>query len=182
MSSYFETIYKEIAGETGIGNRHAAPRLDSVVVSVGVGKKRDDKAFVEAVEKDLEKITGQHPHKRLARKAIAGFNVRAGNLVGFRVTLRGKRMEDFARRFVDVTLPRVRDFRGLSVKSMDGHGNLSVGLKEQLPFPEIHADKTDVLFGVQATFVTTAKDDETGELLLRKLGFPLIEKGNESQN
>lgn len=178
MSSQFEQIYKNIAKEEGQDNMHAAPRLDRVVVNVGVGKHRDNKSHIEAVQKDLEKITGQHPHARVARKAIAGFNVRAGNLVGYRVTLRGKRMEDFTRRFVGVTLPRVRDFRGLSIKSMDGKGNLSVGLKEQLSFPEIHADKTDVIFGVQVTFVTTTNDNESGVRLFRGLGFPMADKAD----
>jgi len=154
-------------------NVHAVPRVQKVVVSVGVGKNRDNDAYLEAVKKDLKNITGQHPAERRARKSVAGFNVRQGNLVGFQVTLRGKRAEDFVNRFVNVTLPRVRDFRGLSTKLMDGHGNISVGLREQLAFPEVHADQTDVVFGAQVTVTTTAKTNEEGEMLLRGLGFPL---------
>lgn len=154
-------------------NVHVAPRVTHIVVNVGVGKHRDDKAYLEAVRKDLKAITGQAPHERRAKRAVSGFNVRRGNLVGYRVTLRGQRGEDFIRRLVHVTLPRVRDFRGVASKSFDGHGNLSIGLSEQLAFPEIHPEKTDVVFGVQVTLVTSAQDDKAGADLLRSLGFPL---------
>jgi large subunit ribosomal protein L5 len=156
-------------------NIHSVPRIREVVVNVGVGKHRDNKQHLEAVQRDLALITGQRPHARLARKAIAGFNVRQGNIVAYRVTLHGQRMEDFVQRFVHVTLPRVRDFRGLSPKSLDGHGNLNVGLREHLPFPEIHPEETDVIFGVQVTFVTTAATDEEAMVLLRELRFPLTD-------
>lgn len=163
---------KKLALHLGIKNIHAVPRVQKIVVSVGVGKQRDNKQHVEAVQKDLAAITGQKPRHHVARASVAGFNVREGNLVGYTVTLRGKRMEDFLTRFVDITLPRVRDFRGLSLKVLDGQGNASIGLTEQLAFPEIHADKTDVIFGVGITFVTTAKNNETAEQMFRALGFP----------
>jgi large subunit ribosomal protein L5 len=163
---------KKLAESLGIKNIHAVPRVTKVVVTVGVGKQRDNKQHIEAVQKDLAAITGQKPRERRARQSIAGFNVREGNLVGYTVTLRGKRMEDFLTRFVDVTLPRVRDFRGLSLSVLDGQGNASIGLTEHLPFPEIQADKTDVIFGVGITFVTTAKNNETAEQMFRALGFP----------
>lgn len=153
-------------------NPHAVPRITKVVVTVGVGKQREDKAHLEAVVGDLARITGQHPQVRTAKKAIAGFKVREGNTVGYKVTLRGKRMEDFITRFVHVTLPRVRDFRGLVKTSLDGQGNLSVGLSEQLAFPEIHADQTDVIFGVEATFVTSMDDSQAALELFTSLGFP----------
>ena len=162
----------KLAASLGIKNIHAVPRVTKVVVSVGVGKNRDNKQHIEAVQKDLAAITGQKPRARSARASVAGFNVREGNLVGYTVTLRGKRMEDFLTRFVDITLPRVRDFRGLSLKVLDGNGNASIGLTEHLAFPEIHADKTDVIFGVGITFVTTAKNNETAEQMFRALGFP----------
>lgn len=164
---------RKLAESLGITNIHSVPRVTKVMVNVGVGKNRDNKQYIEAVQKDLATITGQKPRERRARKSIAGFNVREGNLVGYTVTLRGKRMEDFLTRFVDVTLPRVRDFRGLSLHILDGNGNASIGLTEQLAFPEIHADKTDVIFGVGVTFVTTAKDNKTAEQMFRALGFPL---------
>ncbi|MCE9642800.1 MAG: 50S ribosomal protein L5 [Candidatus Andersenbacteria bacterium] len=163
---------KKLAEAMKIENIHAVPRITKVMVTVGVGKNRDNKQYVEAIQKDLAAITGQKPKETHAKKSIAGFNVREGNLVGYSVTLRGKRMEDFITRFVDVTLPRVRDFRGLSLKVLDGYGNASIGLTEQLAFPEIHADKTDVIFGVGITFVSTAKDNQTAEQMLRALGFP----------
>lgn len=175
MAHDFKAEYAALAQKLGVQNVHAVPRIKTVVVNVGVGKQRDDKNYVEAVQRDLAKITGQKPHARHARKSIAGFNVRQGNLVAYRVTLRGRRMVDFTQRFVNVTLPRVRDFRGLPTSSLDGQGNLSVGLKEHLAFPEIHSDKTDVIFGVQVTFSTTAKSNEQGEALFRGLGFPLTD-------
>lgn len=160
--------------EVKAGNVHAVPRVDKVVVNVGVGKTRDDKKYLADVVDGLQAITGQMPHECRAKKAIAGFKVRQGNLVGYRVTLRGRRMDDFIKRFIGVTLPRVRDFRGIGMSSFDGKGNLSVGLTEQLAFPEVQVEKTDTLFGVQITFVTTANDDGEGEVLFRSLGFPLI--------
>lgn len=163
---------KKLAETLGIKNIHAVPRVTKVVVTVGVGKNRDNKTYIEAVQKDLAVITGQKPRERRARQSIAGFNVREGNLVGYSVTLRGKRMEDFMTRFVETALPRVRDFRGLSLSVLDGQGNASIGLTEHLAFPEIHADKTDTIFGVGITFVTTAKDNETAEQMFRALGFP----------
>ena len=161
--------------DMGISNLHAVPGVIKVTVSVGVGKHRDEEKFLEAVKGDLAAITGQASRERIAKKSVAGFNVREGDLVGYQVTLRGKRAEDFVNRFVNITLPRVRDFRGLPVSIIDGQGNISVGLKEQLPFPEIHPDKTDVVFGLQVTVTTSAKTNEEGEKLLRALGFPLIE-------
>lgn len=155
------------------GNIHAVPKVTKVTVSVGVGKRRDDAKHIEAVRRDLAAITGQSPAERRAKKSVAGFNVREGNLVGFQVTLRGRRAEDFVTRLVHVTLPRVRDFRGVPATAFDGQGNLSLGLREQLPFPEIHADKTDVLFGLQITISTSATTDQAGEALLRAMGFPL---------
>ncbi|MBI3255559.1 MAG: 50S ribosomal protein L5 [Candidatus Andersenbacteria bacterium] len=170
--SIFSDTTKKMMKAMDIKNIHAVPRITKVIVSVGVGKLRDVKGHIEAVEKDLALITGQKPQQRLARKAVAGFAVRAGNIVGYKATLRGKRMEDFVERFVNITLPRVRDFRGLSLKGLDGQGNLSVGVSEHLAFPEIHPDKTDIIFGVEATFVTSATSDAQAEQLFRALGFP----------
>ncbi len=175
MATLFATEYKKVQEDLARTNIHSVPRIKEVVINVGVGKNRDNKQYLEAVQRDLALISGQRPHERLARKAIAGFNVRQGNIVAYRVTLHGKRMEDFVQRFVHVTLPRVRDFRGLSPKSLDGHGNLNVGLREHLPFPEIHPEETDVIFGVQVTFVTTATTDEEALVLFRTLRFPLTD-------
>lgn len=163
---------KKLATSLGITNIHAVPRVTKVLVNVGVGKNRDNKTYIEAVQKDLAAITGQKPSERRAKKSIAGFNVREGNLVGYTVTLRGKRMEQFLDRFVGTVLPRIRDFRGLSLSVLDGQGNVSIGLTEHLAFPEIRADKTDIIFGVGITFVTTATNNETAEQMFRALGFP----------
>lgn len=167
-----EKVYQKLGEAMSITNPHAIPRVTKIVVNVGVGKARDNKEHVEAVRRDLAAITGQAPSERRARKAVAGFNVRQGNLVGYTVTLRGQRMDDFLQRFVHVTLPRVRDFRGLSKTSFDGRGNLSVGLREHLAFPEIHTDQTDVIFGVEVTFVTSTDTDEAAEQMFLALGFP----------
>lgn len=174
-STSVDRVVKTLMKELNISNVHAVPHISRVVVNVGVGKRRDEKAFLEAVQKDVNAITGQAPHERRARRAVSQFNVRRGSLVGYRVTLRGKRRDDFVSRFIHVTLPRVRDFRGLNPASLDGHGNLNVGLSEQLAFPEVHSEKTDVVFGLQVTFVTTAQTDEMGMALFKTLGFPLRE-------
>lgn len=175
MADYFATAAARLKEELKLKNIHEVPRITSVVVSVGVGKQRDNASFLKAVLHDLAAITGQQPQVRTARKAVSGFNVREGNLVAYRVTLRGQRAEHFTERFVKVTMPRVRDFRGIPRYSLDGHGNLSVGITEQLPFPEIHADKVDVIFGLQVTFVTQGGTNARGEALFRALGFPLAE-------
>lgn len=169
----FQQTKEILAKNLKRGNVQAVPKVDKVVVNVGVGKKRDDAKYVEAVRQDLAAITGQAAAERRAKKSVAGFNVRQGNLVGFQVTLRGQRAEDFLTRLIHITLPRVRDFRGVPASSLDGRGNINIGLKEQLPFPEIHSDKTDVLFGVRITITTTAKTNAEGEALLRAMRFPL---------
>lgn len=170
-------ITTKLSETLGIQNIHAVPRVTKVLVSVGVGKNRDNTQHIEAVQRDLAAITGQKPKSNTAKQSVAGFNVREGNLVAYTVTLRGKRMEDFITRFVHVALPRVRDFRGLSLSVLDGQGNATIGLTEQLAFPEIQADKTDVIFGVRITFVTTATNNEEAEKMFRALGFPFREQG-----
>jgi large subunit ribosomal protein L5 len=181
MASIFTKEYDALRQELGRDNVNAVPRVIRVVLNVGVGKNRDSESYTQAVKRDVAAITGQAPHERRARKAVAGFNVRQGNLVGYRVTLRGKRMEDFIKRFTTMTLPRVRDFRGLPVTALDGQGNLSVGLREHLPFPEIKPEQTDVIFGVQVTFVTTAQTNAEGEALFKMLGFPLTAEETENE-
>jgi len=175
MTDYTSPELVAVRAKLGIKNIHETPVVKKVTVSCGVGKQRDDKQFLESVRRDLAVITGQAPQERRARMAIAGFNVRENNIVGYKITLRGKRADDFVRRFVRTTLPRVRDFRGVPLTSIDAAGNLSVGITEQLAFPEIHPEKTDVTFGVEATFTTTAKNREEAEVLFRELGFPLTQ-------
>lgn len=172
MSVLTETT-KTLMKQGGYKNAHDVPRVVAAIVHTGVGKQRDNASMIAAIERDLAAITGQKPHQRPAKKAVSGFTVREGNLVGLRVTLRGKRMEDFIQRFVRATLPRVRDFRGIPFTALDAHGNLNVGLREHLPFPEIRPEQTDVIFGLQVTFVTTAASREEGRTLFKALGFPL---------
>jgi large subunit ribosomal protein L5 len=158
----------------GLGrtNPLAVPRIVKVVVASGVGKIRDNEKGLEEVARTLTTITGQKPKQTLARKAIASFKVRKGAPVGFMVTLRGKRMEDFLRRLVHVVLPRIRDFRGLSRTGFDEQGNFSVGISEQIVFPEVSPDSIQALHGLEITIVTTAKTPQEGQALLAAWGFP----------
>ncbi|MEG1181258.1 MAG: 50S ribosomal protein L5 [Oscillospiraceae bacterium] len=148
------------------------PKLEKVVVNVGCGEARDNPKIMEAILADLTKITGQHPIVCNAKKSVANFKLREGMPVGAKVTLRGDRMYEFVDRFFNVALPRVRDFRGINGDSFDGRGNYSVGIKEQLIFPEIDYDKIDALRGMDIAFVTTAKTDEEAKELLAALGAP----------
>lgn len=173
MNTYLASALQQVQTHLRIANVHRVPRITQVVVNVGVGSNRQNAGWLSAVTSDLKLITGQAPQERRARQAVSGFGVRQGELVGYRITLRGRRMNDFVERFVKIVLPRVRDFRGVPRSSFDGRGNLSVGLNEQLAFPEIRADKTDIMFGLQVTFVTSAKDDKEGEAVFQALGFPL---------
>lgn len=146
--------------------------LQKIVVNMGVGRAREDKDFLESARRDLALITGQKPAERPAKRAIAGFKVRAGELIGLTVTLRGERMWSFFRKLVGVILPRLRDFRGVSRRSFDGRGNYSLGITEHNVFPEIDPNKAGKIKSLEITIVTTAKDDESGFNLLKELGMP----------
>ena len=148
------------------------PKLDKVVINVACGEARDNSKIVDAVTSDLMQITGQRPIVCRAKKSVANFKVRDGQIVGFKVTLRGERMYEFVDRFFNVALPRVRDFRGINPDAFDGRGNYSVGIKEQLIFPEIDYDKIDKVRGMDINFVTTAKTDEEARELLTLMGAP----------
>jgi len=151
--------------------------LEKIVVSMGTGKQSDDSKYLESATNDLEVITGQKPAVRSAKKAIAAFKLRAGEPVGLMVTLRGKRMRDFFEKLVNIVLPRLRDFHGVSRKSFDGSGNYSLGIEEHTVFPEIDPNKVGRVKGLEVTIVTTAGDDKEGLELLEKLGMP-FEKTN----
>ncbi len=153
-------------------NVMAIPKLDKVVINIGLGEVTQNPKALDAALNDLTLITGQKPVVTRAKKSIAGFKLREGMPVGVKVTLRGDRMYEFVDRLLSVALPRVRDFRGVSPKSFDGRGNYSLGLKEQLIFPEIEYDKIDKLRGMEIVFATTAKTDEEGRALLKLLGMP----------
>ena len=148
------------------------PRIEKVVVNVGLGEAMDDSKALEAALTDLTTITGQKPIQTKSRRDIANFKLRAGRIIGTKVTLRGDRMWAFLDRLVNVALPRVRDFRGVSPNSFDGRGNYTLGLRDQLIFPEIEYDKIDKLRGMEITIVTTAKNDEHSRALLKFLGMP----------
>jgi large subunit ribosomal protein L5 len=169
---YQDEVVAALTEEFGYRNVMEVPRLYKVSVNIGLGEAiRDAKALDNAM-RDLTLITGQRPVITRARKSIAAFKVRAGMPVGLMVTLRGNRMYDFLDRLFNVALPRIRDFRGLSSKSFDGRGNYSIGLREQLVFPEIDYDSIDRLRGLEVSIVTTARSDAEGKALLRHLGLP----------
>lgn len=156
----------------GYGNVNQVPRLEKIVVNMGVGGATQDAKLLESAIADLTIITGQKPAITRAKKSIASFKLRAGMAIGAKVTLRGDRMWEFFDRLLSTALPRIRDFRGVSAKAFDGRGNYSLGVGEQLIFPEIDYDKVDKIRGMDITFVTTAKTDEECKVLLEQFGFP----------
>lgn len=174
---YKETYVKELQAELGLDNVHQVPKLEKIVVSVGIGKNKDDKRFYEVVRNTLTKITGQSPVDRMAKKSIAGFKIRAGmNRVGISVTLREARMYEFLDRLANVALPRVRDFHGIKTK-FDGGGNYNLGIVEQSIFPELSFEETQVLHGLQITFTIDNQDAAHSRALLEKFGLPFEKQG-----
>ena len=169
---YNNEIKDALMKEFNYSSVMAVPKLEKIVVNIGVGDGSHDDKLIEAARKDLETITGQHAVITKAKKSIAGFKIREGMEIGCKVTLRSRKMYDFAERLFNVALTRVRDFRGLSPNSFDGRGNYSMGVKEQLIFPEIEYDKIDKIRGMDIIFVTTAKTDEEAKALLELLGMP----------
>lgn len=169
---YLNEVVPALQEQFKYTNVMAIPKLDKVVINIGLGEAVANPKALDAALNDLTLITGQKPVVTRAKKSIAGFKLREGMPVGVKVTLRGDRMYEFVDRLVSVALPRVRDFRGVSQKSFDGRGNYSLGLKEQLIFPEIEYDKIDKLRGMEIIFATTAKTDEEGRALLKLLGMP----------
>lgn len=172
QETYRTKVVPALEKQFGYGNVMAVPRVEKVVINVGVGRLREPKEH-EEVLRYLALITGQRPHPRLARRAIAAFKSRIGMTVGYRVTLRGKRMFDFLTRFIHIALPRTRDFRGIPVSSFDANGNLTIGVKEHIVFPEMTGEDYRLLFGFEVTVVTTAERREEGVLLFKSLGFPM---------
>src|SRR5512134_3765465 len=160
----------------GFKNVMQVPRIEKVVVNIGLGEALDNPKALEAAIADLTTITGQKPVSTKAKKSIANFKLREGRLIGTKVTLRGERMWSFLDRLLNIALPRVRDFRGVSANAFDGRGNYTLGLREQLVFPEIEYDKIDKLRGMEVTIVTTAKNDDQARVLLQMLGMPFSKK------
>lgn len=169
---YLKEIAPALQKEFGYDNVMAIPKLDKVIINIGLGEAVQNDKAVDAAVTDMTIISGQKPLVTKAKKSIAGFKLREGMPIGVKVTLRGDRMYEFVDRLFSVALPRVRDFRGVPSKSFDGRGNYSLGLKEQLIFPEIDYDKVDKIRGMQIVFTTTAKTDEEGRALLTRLGMP----------
>ena len=169
---YVSEIVPALEKQLEIQNINQVPRLEKIVVNMGVGAAASDSKLLDAAMNDMRTITGQQPMITRARKSIAGFHIRTGMAIGCKVTLRGDRMWEFLDRLLSIALPRVRDFRGISPTSFDGRGNYSLGITEQLIFPEIEYDKIDRTRGMDITFVTTAENDKDAKALLDLLGFP----------
>lgn len=172
-AKYQQEVVGQLMKEFGYKSVMAVPKIKSISLGVGLSRAASNPNFTTEVIEDLKKISGQSPAKNKARKAISGFKIRQGQDVGLTVSLRGKRMWDFALRLVASALPRVRDFQGISENSFDQKGNLSFGVKEQLIFPEISSDEVNTIFSLQVNISTTAKTKEEGISLLKKLGFPI---------
>ena len=178
---YDETIAKAMVEKFGYKNVNEVPRLDKIVLNMGVGEATQDKKKVEQAASEMELIAGQKPVITKAKKSIAQFKLREGMPIGVKVTLRRERMYEFLDRFVTIALPRVRDFRSLNPKSFDGRGNYACGLKEQLIFPEISYDKVDKIRGMDVIVTTTAKTDEEARELLRLFGFPFPQENADGE-
>lgn len=177
---YKETYTKELQAELGLSNINQVPKLEKIVLSVGIGKHKDDKKYYEVVKNTLTRISGQHPVDRMARKSIAGFKIRAGmNRIGISVTLRGNMMYEFLDRLVNVTIPRVRDFHGVSAKAFDKGGNYNLGINDQSIFAELTFEETQILHGLQITFVISGKDKAYSRALLEKFGLPFEKEGGK---
>ena len=169
---YRDTVVAELQKSLGIANPMRVPKITRITVNMGVGEAVADKKAIEGAVGDLTALTGQKPLVTKSRKAIASFKLRAGIPVGAKVTLRGARMYEFLDRLINVAMPRIRDFRGVSARSFDGQGNYSFGVKEQIIFPEIAYDKIDAIRGMDITITTTARDDREGRALLESFSFP----------
>jgi large subunit ribosomal protein L5 len=175
QARYREEVVPALMEEFDYKNVMEVPSIEKVVVNIGVGEALDNAKALDAAVEDIAKITGQRPVVTRARKSIAAFKLREGRAIGVKVTLRGEHMWAFLDRLMNVALPRTRDFRGVSPTSFDGRGNYTLGLREQILFPEIEYDKIDKIRGMEITIVTTARSDEEGRELLRLLGMPFAE-------
>src|SRR5215813_465665 len=175
LERYQKEITTRLAEKLGRTNRLSLPRLQKIVVNMGVGKALQDKGKMEVAAEQLTQITGQRAQITKAKVAVSGFRLREGNEIGCRVTLRGRRMYEFLDRLISIALPRIRDFRGVNPKSFDGHGNYSMGLTEQQVFPEIDPDKVNFAQGMDVTFVMSTNNDDEARELLRAFGMPFRE-------
>jgi large subunit ribosomal protein L5 len=172
QKTYRDTVVQQMTKEFDYGNVMEVPRLDKIVVNIGIGEAKDNDKALDAAVGDVQTITGQKPQLIKAKKSVAAFKLRAGQTVGIKTTLRGRRMWYFLDKLLNIALPRIRDFRGVSPDGFDGRGNYSLGLREQVVFPEIDYDKIDKLRGLEVSIITTAKTDDEARSLLTRLGMP----------
>jgi large subunit ribosomal protein L5 len=172
LKTYRDTIVQQMTKEFDYGNVMQVPRVDKVIVNVGIGEAKDNDKALDAAVGDITTITGQRPQLIKAKKSVAAFKLRAGQTVGIKTTLRGRRMWDFLDKLLNIALPRIRDFRGVNPEGFDGRGNYSLGLREQVVFPEIDYDKIDKLRGLEVAIITTARNDDEARSLLTRLGMP----------
>lgn len=169
---YRQQIAKDLQKELGLKNIHEVPRLEKIVVNTGLGKAKDDKKLMEVATNTLRRITGQQPVQTAAKNSIAGFKLREGNKIGLKVTLRGERMYEFMDRVINVVLPRLRDFHGVSLKAFDRQGNYAIGFMDQSVFPELSFEETTTAHGLQVIFIINCKDKTHAKALLEKFGLP----------
>ncbi len=172
QADYATKFVAELQKELELKNIHQVPRLEKIVVNVGLGRAKDDKKVIEAAKNTLRKITGQEPVETIAKNSIAGFKLREGNMIGIKLTLRGTRMYEFMDRLLNIVLPRLRDFHGVSTKAFDKQGNFSIGLTDQSVFPELTFEETTTAHGLQAVFVIKAQNRDHARALLTKFGMP----------
>ena len=172
LMAYRDTVMSQLTKEFDYANVMQVPRIEKIVVNVGIGEAKDNDKALDAAVGDITTITGQKPQFRKAKKSVAAFKLRAGQTVGIKTTLRGRRMWYFLDKLLNIALPRIRDFRGVSPDGFDGRGNYSLGLREQVVFPEIDYDKIDKLRGLEVTIITTARSDDEARSLLTRLGMP----------
>lgn len=177
-SAYRDTFATELQKELELANAHQVPKLEKIVINIGLGKAKDDKKVIETAKNTLRKITGQEPVETVAKNSIAGFKLREGNMIGLKLTLRGDRMYEFMDRLINIVLPRLRDFHGVSLKAFDKQGNYSIGLTDQSVFPELTFEETTTTHGIQAVFVVKAQEKDHTRALLEKFGMP-FEKGGK---
>jgi large subunit ribosomal protein L5 len=172
QEAYTGTFVAELQKELELKNVHQVPRLEKIVINVGLGRAKEDKKTIEAAKNTLRKITGQAPVETVAKNSIAGFKLREGNMIGIKLTLRGVRMYEFMDRLINIVLPRLRDFHGVSAKAFDKQGNFSIGMTDQSVFPELTFEETTTAHGLQAVFVIKAENRDHARALLTKFGMP----------
>jgi large subunit ribosomal protein L5 len=178
QNDYNTTFVAELQKELELKNIHQVPRLEKIVINVGLGRAKDDKKTIEAAKNTLRKITGQAPVETVAKNSIAGFKLREGNMIGLKLTLRGARMYEFMDRLLNIVLPRLRDFHGVSLKAFDKQGNYSVGMTDQSVFPELTFEETTTPHGLQVAFVVKSQSRDHSKALLTKFGMPFEKESN----